>query len=283
MFSHVSKENYPKQYRELYTEGQWFSSVHDLFERNTIANTIIYREKIAAKLPEHFGKEFYSKQFTLLDIGGGNGKRSEFILQSLLEQPNQIRIDYNDISKYQYRKYQSVLSENLNEVFLGDFDTIDINKTYHFILCIHTLYGCIDWNSDDADKNSLVKIRRLLAPKGLACIIIRDKNNISHFIQNRFKDYIGIIDSTICAEEIFQVLQKFNIPYDFDEAHSITPQEELFGNNGLSDLSKNFISFFMHKKFDAILPEYIEIVTAEIKKRAHKFEIDSSKIIWIYS
>ncbi|MCF6148672.1 MAG: class I SAM-dependent methyltransferase [Candidatus Kuenenia sp.] len=275
-------ENYPKQYRELYTEGRWFSSVHDFFERNTIANTKIYKDKIVSKLEEHFGKEFYRKEFTMLDIGGGNGKRSEFILKSIREQPNKIKIDYNDISKYQYKKYQSVLSENLNEIFLGDFDAIDINKMYDFILCIHTLYGCINWNSDDTDKNSLLKIRRLLAPNGTACIIIRDKNNISHFIQNRFKDYIGIVDSTICAEEIFRVLQKFHIPYNFDEAHSVTPQEELFENSGLSKLSENFISFFMHKKFDDIKPEYIEIITTEIKKRSHKFEIDSSKIIWIY-
>ncbi len=276
-------EKYSNQYKHFYAKEEWFSSIHDEFERNTLGNTTIYRDKILLKCKQHFGDRILKEEFFILDIGGGNGKRTKYIFDSVLRQPNKVKIDYNDISKFQLKKYKEVFPKNLNEIFIGNFDEINFNRKYDIILCMHTLYGIPNWNSENLNINSLVKIRKLLKPNGLACIIIRDKNNISYFIQNKFKDYIGIVGSNICAETIFQLLSKFNIKYDFDEAHSITPSDKLVKNDELSEISKNFISYYMHRKFSDIKDEIVNDIIEEIKRRKHNFEIDSSKIIWIYN
>jgi len=155
---------------------------------------------------------------TLLDIGAGNGAKSLYFAKALSSMGVQLRIDSIE-PKDEQRHRLKINHEQENNRYLGKiYDVVladaEIQDTYDFIFCIHSLYEFI--RNDDGTIHSLEKIPSLLNKNGVGIIIVEHANGDFQQMKRELYPILGK-QEPVSEDIIKQTLNAHNIHYQVGE------------------------------------------------------------------
>ena len=263
--------NDSKDYREAYTTNRMvgrFKSYRRIIKKNF--------DKLIADIIKSFPNEFIK----ILDIGGGNGKSTIYVLNELKKAGKKFVIDYLDVSEVLAKEYTKNLQEagfekNIRKKKITSWEDYKVEDKYHIVLALHSWYGISNWEKDN-ENNTLRKVADCLEQKGRAYIVTAQRGSLWDMIGRN----AGLIRVT--GEDIIKALDNLGIKYQrVDLFDDVVEFSELY-DNGLTKSGEEIISFILRNDFESLTEEQKKKLTKIVEgmKNNPKFAMDDLIIIF---
>lgn len=160
----------------------------------------------SAHLAKIINGNFVLRDWTMLDVGGGEGTFSSQLLRGLTTKPNCIQVIEPSVTMLS--RYRALLAAQHPDVRVSEYpcpleNMVDELPTADFVLASHSLYAVMDLDREIAVK-SLSKL--LEAANHFTCVILASKNSQAYHVKRLVLAHSGRKDNSSFGEDVLNML-----------------------------------------------------------------------------
>ena len=245
--------------------------------QSTLSCTYLDSQAALKLIPE----DWNPAPIKILDIGGGDGKFTSYLVQGLAKRGlnigNILHLDPGDWSD----KYKSNLRVviNLEQIAFkrSKFSLFQSKEKYELIIASHSLYSECDSHQKKHEviKDAITKpLFAFLETGGILLIILASNKGVSYTFKNLALEFLlnsKVEDTT--AESFMPALEAWKNETKFFYNDSIFNMSELLNSYDLGNASpiKNWLSYFLRYDFNKLNHSQLKSIVALLRSHTVRF------------
>jgi SAM-dependent methyltransferase len=227
-------------------------------------------DSLVSRIADSLSKQITKSSVTILDAGGGDGKRLRLLITLLAKKGIEVSATLVEPSRVFTNQLRETLideKETQIEVVQSLFETYGTDKKFDVILFIHSIYTF-------KDKGYIENIKRILDNDGLVFIASNDKGSfLSQLKQTLDASYSTKrreIDSVIrdLTEEGFVI----------EEQRSVTSFDDCLENGELTGDSTLIVEWLALRDLKDIPADILKTLITVFKENSHTGKINENEI-----